>query len=89
MMYVVLCVCVVLACLLNVFVWCVCDLLCGVAWSVYLSLLFFLCGCVLCCSIVRLNVLFVMCCVMLYGVFLLCCCACVFSVVVECLLFGG
>ena len=74
MMYVVLCVIVAFACLLNMFVWFVCDLLCDVVWYLCLShFVSFGCVCVLFCSIVRLRVLFVMCCVMLSGVFFCCC----------------
>ena len=56
------------ACVLNVFVWFVCDILCGVVWSVCVGLLCvcFLCVCVFCCSSVRLNGLPVMYDVLLY-----------------------
>ena len=71
MMYAVLCV--IGVCLFNVFVWVVCDVLCNAVRPV----LFFGVVRVFCVVFVyrRLDVLFVVDCVMLYGVFLLRCCA--------------
>ena len=55
-MYNVLCVFIVFSCVLNVFVWFVCDLLCGVVWSVCVGLLCVFCFVCLCVVLLKCAV---------------------------------
>ena len=90
MMYAVLCV-YVFVFMFNEYVWFVCALLCDVVWPVLLCFVCVLCVCVLLFVYMRLGLLFVLFCVVLYGWFVLVLfvCVCSLNVLVRrvCVLF--